>query len=138
MRRGTSQDVHVSGAGKETGFVSLLTLLLTSLGIVIVTAMSISAVSQYRTALASMQICKGNWLAEAAVVQAIGELNRDPAWTTGFSNLPFGEGTFSLSVQPLDTRQVKLMAEGRCGGIRRTLEVIYDTKSKKVMSWKEG
>ncbi|WP_282197855.1 hypothetical protein [Collibacillus ludicampi] len=124
---------------RERGSVLLLTLFLTMLGVWIASTMFISATSQYRTALAHRQISQGNWLAEAAIMRAIGELNRNAAWRAGFTNIPFGGGTYSLTVQALDKQLMKLSAEGRIGvKVRRTIEVIYDTNTKKVLSWKEG
>jgi hypothetical protein len=125
--------------GRERGAVLLLTLYLTMLGVLIAATMLISATSKYRIALAHMQVSQGDWLAEAAVVRAIGELNRNASWSVGYSNIPFGSGTYSLTVQPIDKKLMKLSAEGRIGvKVRRTLEVIYDTNNKRVLSWKEG
>lgn len=120
----------------EDGLILYLTLVLALLGSLMAACMLIVAEDKYRLAVTEMEICQADWLAEAAVLHALGELQKNAGWSAGFAQVPLGAGTYSLTISPWAADEVKLHAEGRIGDhVSRVLEVVYQTKTKRVLCW---
>ncbi|MFC4769118.1 hypothetical protein [Effusibacillus consociatus] len=133
----------------ERGSSLLLTTVLLLIGMIVLAGLFALASSDYRSALAIVEVNKARYIAEAGITKAITKLNRNPKWREGFPFSSFGEGSYTVTiVNEQESHAERAQAELpelvviRSDAFvppraKRSLQVIYNVKEKKIISWSE-